>query len=46
MIDMELINLKNVSMFNFEEIRRRITKAKIKKLVEKNKEHWKNLQQL
>jgi hypothetical protein len=31
MIYLELINLKNVSMFNFEEIRRRITKAKIKK---------------
>jgi pyruvate/2-oxoglutarate/acetoin dehydrogenase E1 component len=32
MIDMELINLKNVSMLNFEEIRRRITKAKILKI--------------
>jgi hypothetical protein len=39
LIDMVLINLKNVSMFNYEEIRRRTSKAKIKKLVEKNKEH-------
>jgi hypothetical protein len=29
-INLELINLKNVSMLNFEEIRRIITKAKIK----------------
>ncbi len=46
LIDMVLINLKNVSMFNYEEIRRRTSKAKIKKLVEKNKEHQRNLQQL
>jgi hypothetical protein len=32
MIDLELINLKNVSMLNFEEIKRIITKAKIKKV--------------
>jgi hypothetical protein len=37
MINIELINLKNAFMFNFEEIRRMITKAKIKKLVEKKR---------
>jgi hypothetical protein len=36
LIDMELINLKNVSMFNFEEIRR-IIQVEIEKLMEKNK---------
>ncbi len=46
LIDMELINLKNVSMLNYEEIKRRTSKAKIEKLVEKNKEHKRNLQQL
>jgi hypothetical protein len=39
---MELINLKNASMFNFEEIRRRTSVAKIEKLVRKNKEHRRN----
>jgi hypothetical protein len=41
---MELINLKNVSMLNYKEIKRRTSKAKIEKLVEKNKEHKRNLQ--
>jgi len=45
LIDMELINLKNVSMFNFEEIRRTI-QVEIEKLMEKNKKHYRNLQQL
>jgi hypothetical protein len=36
LIDMELINLKNVFMFNYEEIRR-ISDAKIEKLVEKTR---------
>ncbi len=46
LIDMELTNLKNVFMFNYQEIRRRTLEAKIENLVEKNKEHWRNLQQL
>ncbi len=46
LIDMELINLKNASMFNFEEIRRRTSVAKIEKLVGKNKEHRRNPKQL
>ncbi len=46
LIDLELINLKNVSLLNFKELRRRIAKAKIQKLVEANKEHQRNLQQL
>jgi ATP-dependent DNA ligase len=29
LIDLELINLKNVSLLNFKELRRRIAKAKI-----------------
>ncbi len=37
--NLELINLKNVYMFNCKEIKRRLTKAKIEKLVEKSKEH-------
>ncbi len=39
LIDMEMINLKNVSMLNFEEIKRRIIEVDIEKMVEKNKEH-------
>jgi hypothetical protein len=39
LIDMELINLKNAFMLNFEEIKRRTIEAKIEKMVEKNKEH-------
>jgi hypothetical protein len=30
-------------MFNYQEIRRRTLEAKIENLVEKNKEHWRNL---
>ncbi len=46
MIDLKLINLKSVYLFNYEKFRRKITKEKIKKLVETNKEHHRNLQQL
>jgi len=38
LIDLELINLKSVSLLNYEELRR-ITKVEIEKLVEANKEH-------
>jgi hypothetical protein len=37
--NLKLINLKSASMFNFEEIKKITTEAKIEKLVEKNKEH-------
>ncbi len=32
LIDLELVNLKNVSMLNYEEIRRRALEAKKKKV--------------
>jgi hypothetical protein len=41
--NLELINLKNVSLFNFEKLRTIIAKAEIKKLVGINKEHQRNL---
>jgi len=44
--NLELINLKNVSMFKPKEIRKRTIEAGIEKLVEKNKEHQRNLKQL
>jgi hypothetical protein len=37
--NLELINLKNASMFNYEEIRRTTIKVEIKELMEKKKEH-------
>ncbi len=42
LIDPELINFKSVSLFNSEKIRT-TTWAKIERLVEKNKEHQRNL---
>jgi ATP-dependent DNA ligase len=36
LIDLELVNLKSVYLLNFEELRRRATEAKKKKLVEAN----------
>jgi hypothetical protein len=36
LIDLELVNLKMVSLLNSKELRRRATKAKKKKLVEAN----------
>ncbi len=39
LIDMELINLKNDSMLNFEEIKKGAIEANIEKMGEKNKQH-------
>ncbi len=36
--DLELVNLKSISLFNYEELRR-IVEAKKEKLVEANKEY-------
>jgi predicted RNase H-like nuclease (RuvC/YqgF family) len=41
--DLELMNLKNISVLNSEELRRKIAKAEKEKLVEENKECQKNL---
>jgi intein/homing endonuclease len=43
---LELVNLKNASLLNFEELKRKTAEVKEKKLVEENKEYQKNLQQL
>ncbi len=43
---MELINLKSVSLLNFEKLKKKLIEAEIKKLVEANNEHQRNLQQL
>jgi hypothetical protein len=45
LIDLELINLKSVFLLDFEEIKT-TTRAEIEKLMENNKEHQRNLQQL
>jgi hypothetical protein len=37
------VNLKSVSLLNFEEIRKKTIEAKKEKLVEANKEYQKNL---
>jgi hypothetical protein len=34
LIDLELVNMKNVSLLQFEEFRRKITKAEKEKLLE------------
>jgi hypothetical protein len=39
LIDLELVNLKNASLLNFEELIRKITKQKKGKLVEEKKEY-------
>jgi hypothetical protein len=44
--DLELVNLKNVSLLQFEELRRKPTKAKKKKLLEEKNEYQMNLQHL
>jgi hypothetical protein len=41
--DLELVNLKNVSLLEFEELRRKITKAEKEKLLQE-KEYKMNLQ--
>ncbi len=46
LIDLELMNLKNVFLLNYEKLRRRTTKVKKEKLVEENKEYQRSLQQL
>jgi hypothetical protein len=43
LIDLELINLKNVFLLQFEELRRKTTKVERKKLMEDKKEYQKNL---
>jgi hypothetical protein len=43
LIDLELVNLKTVSLLNFEEFKRKATEARKKKLVEANKEYHRNL---
>ncbi len=44
--DLELVNLKNVFLLNYEKLRRRTIKVEKQKLVEVNKEYQRNLQQL
>ncbi len=44
LINLELMNLKNVSLLNFKELTRKITKVEKKKLMEENKEYRRNLQ--
>ncbi len=46
LIDLELMNLKNVSLLNCEELKINTTEVEKEKLVEVNKEYQKNLQQL
>jgi hypothetical protein len=41
--DLELMNLKNVFLLNFEKLRRRRAMIEKEKLVEENKEYKKNL---
>jgi hypothetical protein len=43
LIDLELMNLKNVFLLNYEKLRRRTTKVKKEKLVEENKEYQRSL---
>ncbi len=37
--NLELINLKSLSLLSFEELRKKIVEVEIKKLMEVNKEH-------
>jgi hypothetical protein len=41
--NLELVNLKNASMLNFEKLRKRIAKVEKEKLVEENKEYQRNI---
>jgi len=45
LIDLELVNMKTVYPLHYEKLRRKIMKAKKKKLMEE-KEYQRNLQQL
>jgi len=44
--NLELVYLKNVSLLQFEELRRKIIKVEKEKLLEEQKEYQKNLQHL
>jgi hypothetical protein len=46
LINLELMNMNNASLLNYEEFRRRTIEVEKKKLVEENKEYKRNLQQL
>ncbi len=46
LIDLELMNLKNISLLNFEQLKRKTIAAEKEKLVEENKEYQRNLQPL
>ncbi len=43
LIDLELINLKNVSLLQSKELRKKIIEEEKKKLLEEQKEYQKNL---
>jgi hypothetical protein len=43
LIDLELINLKNVSLLYFEELRKKTVEVEKRRLVEYNKEYKKTL---
>jgi hypothetical protein len=43
---LELVNLKNVSKLQFEELKRKATKVQKEKLLEEKKEYQMNLQHL
>jgi len=45
-IDFKLVNLKNISVLQFEELKIKIVEAKKKKLLEEKNEHQRNLQHL
>jgi cell division protein FtsX len=44
--NLELVNLKNVFLQQFKELRRKTTKIEKEKLLEEHKEYLKNLQHL
>ncbi len=46
LIDLELINLKNVFLLQFEELRKKTTEVKREKLMEDKKEYQKTITQL
>ncbi len=46
LIDLELINLKNVFLLQFEELRRKTIEVEKEKLVEDKKEYQRTLQHL
>jgi hypothetical protein len=46
LIDLELVNLKNVSLLQFEEFRRKTIEVKKEKLLQERKEYQRNFQHL